>query len=73
MVNRATPADAGAQRQAQGNQLHPGTLGPSTRYLEDAAVPIDYNWVENRTRPIGLGRSNGLFAVCVPDNVPRPL
>ena len=50
-----------------------GRWGPFTRYLEAAAVPINNNWVENRTRPIGLGRSNGLFAVCVPDNVPRPL
>jgi transposase len=33
-----------------------------TRFLEDGALPIDNNWVENRIRPIALGRSNWLFA-----------
>jgi transposase len=32
------------------------------RYLDDGTVPIDNNWVENRIRPIALGRSNWLFA-----------
>jgi transposase len=33
-----------------------------TRYLENGAVPIDNNRVENLIRPIALGRSNWLFA-----------
>jgi len=33
-----------------------------TRYVEDGAVPIDNNWVENQIRPWALGRSNWLFA-----------
>ncbi len=33
-----------------------------TRFLEDGALPIDNNWVENRIRPIALGRQNWLFA-----------
>ena len=33
-----------------------------TRYLDDGNLPIDNNWVENRIRPIALGRSNWLFA-----------
>jgi transposase len=33
-----------------------------TRYLEDGAVPIDNNAVENQIRPWALGRSNCLFA-----------
>lgn len=33
-----------------------------TRYLEDGAVPIDNNAVENQIRPWALGRSNWLFA-----------
>lgn len=33
-----------------------------TRYLNDGAVPIDNNWVENQIRPWALGRSNWLFA-----------
>jgi len=33
-----------------------------TRYLDDGAVPINNNWVENQIRPWALGRSNCLFA-----------
>lgn len=33
-----------------------------TRYLDNADVPIDNNWVENQIRPWALGRSNWLFA-----------
>ena len=33
-----------------------------TRFLADGNVPIDNNWIENRIRPIALGRSNWLFA-----------
>jgi len=33
-----------------------------TRYLDDGAIPIDNNWVENQIRPIALGRKNWLFA-----------
>jgi hypothetical protein len=57
-------------------QAHPSPGGPGdrkgilyrlrrwsalTRYLDDGALPIDNNWVENRTRPIALGRDNCLF------------
>ena len=31
-------------------------------YLDDGQVPIDNNWIENRIRPIALGRKNWLFA-----------
>jgi AbrB family looped-hinge helix DNA binding protein len=33
-----------------------------TRYLDDGAVPIDNNRVENQIRPWAIGRSNWLFA-----------
>jgi transposase len=33
-----------------------------TRYVDDGALPIDNNWVENQIRPIAIGRSNWLFA-----------
>jgi transposase len=33
-----------------------------TRYLADGALPADNNWIENRIRPIALGRANWLFA-----------
>ena len=33
-----------------------------TRYLEDGAVPIDNNHIEQQIRPIAVGRKNWLFA-----------
>lgn len=33
-----------------------------THYLSDGHVPVDNNWIENRIRPIALGRKNWLFA-----------
>ena len=36
--------------------------GALTRYLEDGELPIDNNHIENRIRPIALGRNNWLFA-----------
>jgi transposase len=35
---------------------------PLTRFLDDGDLPIDNNWVENRIRPIAIGRQNWLFA-----------
>jgi transposase len=32
------------------------------RYIDDGHIPADNNWVENRIRPIALGRNNWLFA-----------
>jgi transposase len=39
-----------------------GRWGPLTRYLDEGALPIDNNWVENQIRPIAIGRGNWLFA-----------
>jgi hypothetical protein len=33
-----------------------------THYIDDGTVPADNNWVENRIRPIAVGRNNWLFA-----------
>jgi transposase len=33
-----------------------------TRFLDDGALPADNNHIENRIRPIALGRANWLFA-----------
>ena len=33
-----------------------------TRYLGDGRLPPDNNWIENRIRPIAIGRYNWLFA-----------
>ena len=33
-----------------------------TRFVDDAQLPADNNWIENQMRPIALGRSNWLFA-----------
>lgn len=32
------------------------------RFLDDGALPVNNHWVENRIRPITVGRSNWLFA-----------
>ena len=32
------------------------------RFVDDGDLPIDNNHIENRIRPIALGRSNWLFA-----------
>ena len=32
------------------------------QFLDDGNVPVDNNWIENRIRPVALGRSNWLFA-----------
>lgn len=32
-----------------------------TRYIDDGALPIDNNWVENHIRPIALGCNNWMF------------
>jgi transposase len=32
------------------------------RYIKDGDLPIDNNWLENRIRPVALGRANWLFA-----------
>jgi transposase len=39
-----------------------GRWGALTRYIDDGDLPIDNNWLENRIRPVALGRSNWLFA-----------
>jgi transposase len=36
--------------------------GALTRFIDDASLPADNNWVENQIRPIAIGRSNWLFA-----------
>ena len=41
---------------ADGNELF------MTDSLQDPAVPIANNWIENRIRPVVVGRSNWLFA-----------
>lgn len=33
-----------------------------TRFLQDAQLPVDNNWIENQIRPIAIGRNNWLFA-----------
>jgi transposase len=52
--------DGGATAKAIDYSL--GRWEALTRYLDDAAIPIDNNWVENQIRPIAIGRNNWLFA-----------
>jgi len=33
-----------------------------TRFVDDAQLPVDNNWIENQIRPVAIGRNNWLFA-----------
>jgi len=35
---------------------------PNPRFLDDGQLPIDNNWIEDKMRPVALGRKNWLFA-----------
>ena len=39
-----------------------GRWAALTRYIEDGDLPADNNHIENRIRPVALGRSNWMFA-----------
>jgi transposase len=39
-----------------------GRWAALVRYIDDGDLPIDNNHVENRIRPVALGRTNWLFA-----------
>ncbi len=57
---RGQVPDGSATRKAIDYSL--GRWAALTRYLEDGDLPIDNNHLENRIRPIALGRNNWLFA-----------
>jgi transposase len=57
---RGQVPDGSASRKAIDYSL--GRWGPLIRYLDDGELPIDNNHIENRIRPVALGRSNWLFA-----------
>jgi hypothetical protein len=57
---RGQVPDGSATRKAIEYSL--GRWAALTRYLDDGDLPIDNNHVENRIRPIALGRSSWLFA-----------
>lgn len=59
-AQRQRVPDGGATAKAIDYSL--GRWGALTRYLDDGALPIDNNWVENQIRPIATGRKNWLFA-----------
>ena len=60
LAQRQRVPDGGATAKAIDYSL--GRWGALTRYLDDGALPIDNNWVENQIRPIATGRKNWLFA-----------
>ena len=60
MAQRALVPEGSATAKALGYSLKRWVV--LTRYLDDGAVPIDNNAVENTIRPWALGRSNWLFA-----------
>lgn len=57
---RGQVPDGSATRKAIDYSL--GRWAALTRYLEDGDLPIDNNHIENRIRPVALGRNNWLFA-----------
>jgi transposase len=60
LAHRQKVPDGSGTARALGYSLKRWTA--LTRYLDDGAVPIDNNWVENQIRPWALRRSNWLFA-----------
>jgi transposase len=57
---RGQVPDGSAIRKAVDYSL--GRWAALTRYIDDGDLPIDNNHIENRIRPVALGRSNWLFA-----------
>jgi transposase len=57
---RAQVPDGSATAKAIAYSL--GRWAALIRYLEDGDLPIDNNHIENRIRPVALGRANWLFA-----------
>jgi transposase len=57
---RGQVPDGSATRKAIDYSL--GRWAALTRYLDDGELPIDNNYIENRIRPIAVGRNNWLFA-----------
>src|SRR5207248_5757447 len=58
------PAAAGGARRLSHRPGHPlqlEPLGGAHALRDDGDLPIDNNWLENRIRPIALGRQNWLF------------
>jgi transposase len=60
-LRRSTRVPAGSAT-AKAIDYSLGRWAALTRYLDDGTLPADNNWVENRIRPIALGRNNWLFA-----------
>ena len=57
---RGQVPDGSATRKAIDYSL--GRWAALIRYIDDGDLPIDNNHIENRIRPVALGRSNWLFA-----------
>jgi transposase len=60
IAQRARVPDSSATAKAIDYSLR--RWGALVHYLDNGAVPIDNNWVENRIRPVAIGRNNWLFA-----------
>jgi hypothetical protein len=59
-LHRQRPTDGTAIARAIDYSL--GRWAALVRFVDDGDLPIDNNHIENRIRPIALGRSNWLFA-----------
>lgn len=59
---RGKPAGHDGSATAKAIEYSRGRWAALTLYLEDGDLPIDNNHIENRIRPVAIGRSNWLFA-----------
>lgn len=60
ILNRQKVPQGSAKAKAMDYSLRRGRA--LTRFLQDAQLPVDNNWIENQIRPIAIGRNNWLFA-----------
>jgi len=60
LLQRQTITDGSATAKALDYSLK--RWAALTLFLGDGQLPIDNNWIENKIRPIAIGRNNWLFA-----------
>ena len=58
LVNADADADADAKAKAKAIDYSLSNWAALTTFLDEGAVPIDNNWIENQIRPIAIGRNN---------------
>src|SRR5580658_4574937 len=62
MARQAAPRGGRWHATAKAIDYSLGRWAALIRYLDDGDLPIDNNHLENRIRPVAVGRSNWMFA-----------